>query len=263
MRIVEGRAFRDTDGPDAPRVAIVNATLAKRYYAGRNPVGAHLQFAGSTDKPLEIVGVVADTRTEELSRVGRARDLPAVLAVGRVLEASRRPRGRRSDGARGARAQRAARDRPDVRRRADDDDGRDPARVGGVAHVRDAAAHRLCRGRDAAGARRPLWRAVAVGQLADQGDCGAEGRRRPAPPDRPAGAGRRLEAGGRRARCSARLSRCWSAGCCRRCSSTSRRRIRWRSAIAAIAFGVVALAACLVPAYRASRVDLMESLRQE
>ena len=68
MRIAEGRAFRATDGPDAPRVVIVNATLAKRYYADRNPVGAHLAFAGSTDKPLEIVGVVADTRTEELSK---------------------------------------------------------------------------------------------------------------------------------------------------------------------------------------------------
>jgi putative ABC transport system permease protein len=33
--------------------------------------------------------------------------------------------------------------------------------------------------------------------------------------------------------------------------------------IAAIAFGAVALGACLVPAYRAGRVDLMESLRQE
>jgi predicted permease len=68
MTIAEGRAFRGTDGPDAPTVAIVNATLAKRYYADRNPIGAHVRFAGSTNKPLEIVGVVADTRTEELSQ---------------------------------------------------------------------------------------------------------------------------------------------------------------------------------------------------
>ncbi len=67
MHVAEGRAFRDSDVADAPRVAIVNATLAKRYYAGRNAVGAHLAFAGSADKPLEIVGVVADTRTEDLS----------------------------------------------------------------------------------------------------------------------------------------------------------------------------------------------------
>ena len=40
----------------------------ERYYADRNPVGAHLRFTGSTDKPLEIVGVVADTRTEDLSQ---------------------------------------------------------------------------------------------------------------------------------------------------------------------------------------------------
>lgn len=68
MTIAEGRAFRDSDGPDTLRVAIVNATLATRYYADRNPVGAHVRFAGSPDKPLEIVGVVADTRTEELSQ---------------------------------------------------------------------------------------------------------------------------------------------------------------------------------------------------
>jgi putative ABC transport system permease protein len=68
MRMEQGRAFRATDGPSQPRVAIVNATLARRYYSGRNPVGAHLTFSGSADKPLEIVGVVADTRTEQLSQ---------------------------------------------------------------------------------------------------------------------------------------------------------------------------------------------------
>ena len=72
MTIAAGRAFRDTDGPEAPRVAIVNATLAKRYYADRNPIGAHFQFAGGGGKPLEIVGVVADTRTEDLSQRAEA-----------------------------------------------------------------------------------------------------------------------------------------------------------------------------------------------
>jgi ABC-type antimicrobial peptide transport system permease subunit len=33
--------------------------------------------------------------------------------------------------------------------------------------------------------------------------------------------------------------------------------------VGAIAFGVMAIAACLLPALRASRVDLMESLRQD
>jgi putative ABC transport system permease protein len=67
MRLAEGRSFRDSDGPGVARVAIVNETLARRYLPDRHTVGAHLQFAGSTDKPLEIVGVVADTRTEDLS----------------------------------------------------------------------------------------------------------------------------------------------------------------------------------------------------
>lgn len=67
MRIVEGRSFQQSDGPSAPRVAIVNEALARRYYAGRTVVGGDIQFAGSTNKPLQIVGIVADTRTDNLS----------------------------------------------------------------------------------------------------------------------------------------------------------------------------------------------------
>ena len=67
MRIAEGRSFRDSDGPDAARVAIVNATLAQALLRGSERRWRAPQFAGSTDKPLEIVGVVADTRTEDLS----------------------------------------------------------------------------------------------------------------------------------------------------------------------------------------------------
>ena len=105
MRIAEGRAFRASDGQDAPRVAIVNATLAKRYYADRNPIGAHLQFAGSADKPLEIVGVVADTRTEDLSETAEPEIyLPfwqsGAFSKHLVVRASGDPDGARGAGAR-------------------------------------------------------------------------------------------------------------------------------------------------------------------
>jgi putative ABC transport system permease protein len=66
IQLADGRLFRPTDGPDAPRVVIVNQTLASRHFGGR-AVGQQLLFVG--DKRLfEIVGVVADTRTEALSR---------------------------------------------------------------------------------------------------------------------------------------------------------------------------------------------------
>ena len=68
IALLEGRNFRDADNSSGPRVAIVNAALAARYFANRPAVGQHLHFVGSADKPLEIVGVVADTRTEALSQ---------------------------------------------------------------------------------------------------------------------------------------------------------------------------------------------------
>jgi putative ABC transport system permease protein len=69
MAIVDGRAFRTTDDPKAPRVAIVNETFARRYLRGVNPIGRKLRFAGDEkNPPFEIIGVVADTRTASLTR---------------------------------------------------------------------------------------------------------------------------------------------------------------------------------------------------
>ena len=67
MRLVEGRRFATPTTHDAPRVAIVNEALAQRYFAGRNAVGQQLRSPASANKPLEIVGIIADTRTEALS----------------------------------------------------------------------------------------------------------------------------------------------------------------------------------------------------
>jgi putative ABC transport system permease protein len=63
----EGRLFVNADDDKAPRVAIVNETLAARHFPGATAVGKRLQFAGDPERTLEIVGVVRDTRTEALS----------------------------------------------------------------------------------------------------------------------------------------------------------------------------------------------------
>jgi len=66
--VLLGRDFSDRDEKGAPQVAVVNERFAKRYFAGRSPVGLHLGMGGNpgTRTDIEIVGVVKDTRYESL-----------------------------------------------------------------------------------------------------------------------------------------------------------------------------------------------------
>jgi putative ABC transport system permease protein len=63
--LLKGRLFAASDGERAPSVVIVNATMARTYFADRNPLGQRLQL-GATPVPenevptMEIVGVVGD-----------------------------------------------------------------------------------------------------------------------------------------------------------------------------------------------------------
>jgi putative ABC transport system permease protein len=57
----EGRAFSPADGPDAPPVAIVNETMARRFWPGGSPVGRRFRVGEDSNVPwIEVVGVVAD-----------------------------------------------------------------------------------------------------------------------------------------------------------------------------------------------------------
>jgi predicted permease len=67
MPILRGRGFDDADGPAAPRVAVVNETLARRYWPEGDAVGRRLKLQGEDDRPIEIVGVVRDSRYESLT----------------------------------------------------------------------------------------------------------------------------------------------------------------------------------------------------
>ncbi|HTH47051.1 MAG TPA: ABC transporter permease [Candidatus Limnocylindria bacterium] len=70
IHLMNGRGFRSSDDEKAARVAVVNEALVARYFpgAGAGAVGQQLRFKGDTNRTIEIVGIVGNTRTEELSR---------------------------------------------------------------------------------------------------------------------------------------------------------------------------------------------------
>ncbi len=68
MRILRGRGFTMKDDGKAPKVAVVNASFAKRYFRDGSPVGRRIGLGSDPGTPadIEIVGIVNDTRYESL-----------------------------------------------------------------------------------------------------------------------------------------------------------------------------------------------------
>jgi predicted permease len=61
--LLNGREFTEADSSTAPKVAIINEAMARRFFTGRNPVGQHFGFGGKEVKiDIEIVGVVKDSK---------------------------------------------------------------------------------------------------------------------------------------------------------------------------------------------------------
>jgi predicted permease len=59
--LLAGREFTDRDAAGAPLTVIVNEALARRYWPGQDALGKHLAIAGNRSAQLEVVGVVKDT----------------------------------------------------------------------------------------------------------------------------------------------------------------------------------------------------------
>lgn len=66
LPIVRGRDFTAADGAAAPRVAIINETLARRGFGSADPIGRRVAWARMKGFDIEIVGVVRDYRSEDL-----------------------------------------------------------------------------------------------------------------------------------------------------------------------------------------------------
>jgi putative ABC transport system permease protein len=71
--LVRGRLFQESDGPDAPHVALVSQSLARRYWPNEDAIGKQIQF-GNMDgdvRLLHVVGVVGDVRDDGLDAEAR------------------------------------------------------------------------------------------------------------------------------------------------------------------------------------------------
>jgi putative ABC transport system permease protein len=60
-----GRLFTDRDIKGAPLVALINETLARRHFPNENPIGKHVYYHNAS---REIVGVVGSTKFYSLNR---------------------------------------------------------------------------------------------------------------------------------------------------------------------------------------------------
>lgn len=62
--LLSGREFTRNDNEDAPLVVIVNRTMMMRYWRGQDPVGLRLQVKG---RWARVVGVAADSKYESMA----------------------------------------------------------------------------------------------------------------------------------------------------------------------------------------------------
>jgi predicted permease len=58
MRLLEGRALDEHDAVGAPAVVVINETAARKYFQG-SPIGQHIRYGSRDD---EVVGVVSDSK---------------------------------------------------------------------------------------------------------------------------------------------------------------------------------------------------------
>jgi len=64
--MLSGRDFGPQDRFGTPTVLVVNHAFAARFLAGQNPIGKKLNVCWTVPNPVEIVGVVADARQTDL-----------------------------------------------------------------------------------------------------------------------------------------------------------------------------------------------------
>lgn len=73
IRLIAGRMLNEQDRIDQPRVAIVNESLARKYFPGTDAIGKRITFGRPEDKApwITIVGVVGDEKQDGMDKAAR------------------------------------------------------------------------------------------------------------------------------------------------------------------------------------------------
>ncbi len=69
--LLRGRSFSEQDRADSPWVAVIDESMARRYWRDRDPVGARIKgqdHRGANDEWVTVIGVVRDMRRSGLER---------------------------------------------------------------------------------------------------------------------------------------------------------------------------------------------------
>jgi predicted permease len=68
-RLVEGRTFAASDTSDSQLVAVVNQTLARRYFPDGRALGGRIRLGNARNPWVTVVGIVADVKHNELTGI--------------------------------------------------------------------------------------------------------------------------------------------------------------------------------------------------
>jgi ABC-type antimicrobial peptide transport system permease subunit len=181
--LLTGRGLTERDNNEAPKVAVINETAARKLFAEANPIGQRVGFSKEKNTEYEIVGVSRDTKVLQPARAAAADALPELhadaVARGHDHGAAHRG-GSVGDGARSSRGR--------SRRRTEHaaDQHRHRGGAGRTWHLAGQARRErhdvVRRARDAARLDRPLRHHVLQRGAAHERDRHPHGARRAASP---------------------------------------------------------------------------------
>lgn len=83
MAVVRGRAVTDTDDAQAPRVIVINETLARSGWPNQDPIGRRMKSGDETSQApwMTVVGVIRDAHRSEVTRAIRPELYMSALQV--------------------------------------------------------------------------------------------------------------------------------------------------------------------------------------